>query len=265
MRNGKIYLYGLIVLVLWLFFVLAPYGFKLFPVEYEDLSIAYVSATALFTALAFGVSLYILFRQRSDVVTKTKLDFFVNILDKVKNDPLFVQARNYILSDVFNRDCKALEKTSISRKISIGDFKKLKNKKSLSISPYECVRYFCDKMDFIGIIVKEKYLDTADTALFDYYGKVIINSYKTLEPLLLNSREKEETDVFYHFTYLYNAASNRKLDIESKEIDRLLNLFEKDEKKRKEKIEKIKKKELKKSKWRFRLNKITTVITRSET
>jgi hypothetical protein len=247
-NNGKkIYTYILVILGVWLLFVLLPFVFKLFAnkfkvIEYNDLDMAYVAASALFTAVAFCVSLYILFLQRKDVVSKTNQDFFINVLDKVKNDPLFNQSRNYIFSERFRNDYKTLQKTNGNNAITLDDFKKLQNKKTIilypyediipeetaTLPPYEFIRYFCDKMDFIGITVKQQYIDTA---IFDYYGGVIIRSHKILEPLLIESRKQGNRARFIHYTYLYNAALNRKKGF-AKDFDNMIIQFKKDKRKR---------------------------------
>jgi hypothetical protein len=84
-------------------------------------------------------------------------------------------------------------------------------------------------MDFIGIIIKQQYIDTA---IFDYFGGVIIRSHEKLESLLLVSRNNNPAR-FIHYTYLCNAALNRKQDFEN-ECESMLKQIEKDKQKRKD-------------------------------
>lgn len=196
----------------------------------------YVAAGALFAAFSCWASLFLFYKQRKDLIGKTSIELFINIMDKIKNDPLFIQSRNYILSNQFNEDYASLKQYKGTDNVTIDDFNGWRNdiviledKENRLRSPYECIRYFCDKMDFIGIIIEQQYIDTT---IFDYFGGEVIASYAKLEPLLLETRkDPNKAGRFIHYTYLTNEALNKREDAR-KQLHKMNKKFRRDKRKR---------------------------------
>jgi hypothetical protein len=253
-RNKKLYACGIGIIAVWVAFLWLPHLIKApFPngypegkVCYSDLNVAYVAAGALFTGFAFYIAIAALKQQRGDVLSKTTLDVFLNVLEKIKNDPSFIESRKYISSVDFITDSAKLNEDIKDKNIEIQDFKTLERKfepegKTI-LTPDLCIQYFCDKMNYVGLILKREYIDTA---ILDYFRETIIESYRVLEPFLTASRQRKGNTYFIHYTYLYNAALNREKDFEI-ECDDMIKQFDKDKLKRKEDKLKRDMKELKK-------------------
>lgn len=181
---------------------------------YGKLEIAYVAAGALFTALAFGITFFTIMLQRNDTLRKTTLDVFTHTFYKIQDDVAFIQALSYIRNE-FNKDLKQLKDKETYKgkdgKIGIEELQHLSKKKpkgdvGKSFNPYMTVRFFCDKMDYIGILLKKEYIDEV---LLDYFGNTIIETHNILEEQLIVSRERLGNDYFPHFTWLYDRAKKR--------------------------------------------------------
>jgi hypothetical protein len=239
-KDNEHFIYPGIIILIWFAFSWLPHlikspvpnGYPKEEVIYNDLNVAYVAAGALFTALAFCVTFITLRQQRKDILSKTTLDVFLNVLEKIKNDPTFIDSKRYISSNKFMSDLAILEAKTEDKKVEIEDLLQLPNimGDNVSRSPYLYVRYFCDKMDYIGLILKQKYIDTT---ILDYFRETIIESHKILEPLLTVTRQRKDNTLFIHYTYLYNAALNREKDFIS-ECNDMIRQFEIDNKKRDE-------------------------------
>ena len=59
-------------------------------------------------------------------------------------------------------------------------------------------------MEYLGVISEEK---ASAILLMEYYGQTVIETYKKLEPLIIKTREDQNSEEIYkHYTQLYNFA-----------------------------------------------------------
>lgn len=86
---------------------------------------------------------------------------------------------------------------------------------------YERVKFFCDRMEYLGLIhytynnmgknkkntmLKDKYL------IPDYLGYDIITSYKKLAPIIQSKKRKNKGNYYFNYTYLYYVTLDREKD-----------------------------------------------------
>jgi len=222
---------GIGIVSVWGLFLCLPYFLLHFDpcllrgnnITFNELNMAYVAATALFTALAFGVTWLTLRSQRKDLVRKTTLDVFTNVFNDIQTELDFLKSKDYVFSNHFKNGLNFLEEQKGKGNVLIDDFKKLKmddqseEQKEIQCTPKkkrtnrkkfdELILYFCNKMEYIGIIVKNKYIDET---ILDYFGKTIIQSHEKLKPLLEAERTlKNDNTIFFHFSFLNDLAKER--------------------------------------------------------
>ncbi len=185
---------------------------------------SYVAAGALFTALAFCVTFLTLksqqkslLEQREDILTKTTLEVFTSTFKEILNEERFLKSKEYIFSPDFFKHLANLKKIKKDLPVTIEHFKNVvksqsgKNSKQTQNSRvYEKITYFCSKMEYLGVIVKNEYVDET---IIDYFGKTIVESYKRLGGLIENHREATGDCSYYiYYTRLYDTAKKREKD-----------------------------------------------------
>lgn len=114
------------------------------------------------------------------------------------------------------------EYKKIKRNICIEDFREIlsiskktsqENSSSnviVSCKSYERIRYFCDRMDYLGIVyhtyketVKNEKNNAEDENLIvNYFGYNITSSYCLLKPFIESSQSQEGGNHYYNFSYL---------------------------------------------------------------
>ena len=114
------------------------------------------------------------------------------------------------------------EYKKIKRNICIEDFREIlsiskktsqENSSSnviVSCKSYERIRYFCDRMDYLGIVyhtyketVKNEKNNAGDENLIvNYFGYNITSSYCLLKPFIESSQSQEGGNHYYNFSYL---------------------------------------------------------------
>ncbi|MBR1991166.1 MAG: hypothetical protein IJ986_02705 [Bacteroidales bacterium] len=231
MKKEKFKLYTIIAMVvvfmLWLLFLLIP-GSQLIAgkVVCDSVNAAYVMAGALFTGLAFAATYISLLMQNKRLKEQLEMDTLSNSISLILNSDRFRESRKYVLSKTFIKHIEILKRMKGDAPICIEDWKDLDNegndsssrdKDTNSYGNYEKLIFFCSRMEYMGIILKNKGIDNT---FLDYFGNTIILSYQRLEPYIKNSREQIGITSYFHYTYLYYLAKQREpiLEQECKDL-----------------------------------------------
>ena len=215
------------VFVIWLLFLSIPLArFITGKAILNGIDDAYVMGGALFTGLAFAVTYASLLTQNEALQEQLAMDTLSNTIDLILDSDRFRESRKYVMSMTFCNHVKLLEKIKKGDPIFIEDWKKLDsgekegnvtNEYVDSYKAYEKLILFCGRMEYIGIVLKNK---GVDYTVLDYFGTTIIESYKRLEPYIKNSRIRFGETYYFHYTYLYYLAKQRepKLKQECKDL-----------------------------------------------
>lgn len=182
-------------------------------------------ATALFTCFAVVVACKALKEDKQNFITKIRLSVFSDSMQWVVNDKKFQESQEYILdSRKFREDIKTVKQRlnmADGEDVSLADFKKVFNQ-HLTIAgrtindeevkkeeerlrkAHKKIRYFCSRMEYLGVISEEK---EVDALILKYYGRTIVDSYEKLEHIILKTRE-QQTDkrLYIHYSKLYKLA-----------------------------------------------------------
>lgn len=217
----------IIVCVIWLLFMLLPIVRLITGKEIlSGINDAYVMVGALFTGLAFAVTYGALLSQNNGLKEQLEMDNLSNTINLILDSDRFRECRKYVLSKTFCNHVELLKKMKTEDPIFIEDWKKIdigekaENTTSEyvnSYKSYEKLIFFCGRMEYMGIVLKNK---GVDYTVLDYFGNTIIESYSRLEPYIINSRIRFGETYYFHYTYLYNLAKQRepKLKQECKEL-----------------------------------------------
>lgn len=217
----------IIVCVIWLLFMLIPISRLIWGNEIlSGINDAYVMLGALFTGLAFAVTYGSLLLQNNGLKEQLAMDNLSNTINLILNSDRFRESRKYVMSKTFCNHVKLLENMKGDDPIYIEDWKKLDNngnnnsisqQNSNSYEDYEKIIFFCGRMEYLGIVLKNK---GVDFTILDFFGTTIIESYKRLEPYIKNSRMRFGETYYFHYTYLNYLATKResKLNHECKDL-----------------------------------------------
>lgn len=208
----------IIIFVIWLFFLLIPIvRFFTGKEILNGIDDAYVMAGALFTGWAFAVTFASLLMHNKALQEQLAMDTLANTINLILDSERFRESRKYVMSKTFYNHIEALRKMKDDNQedIYIEDWKKIGNdegkKKETDQAPnnyehYEKLIYFCNRMEYLGITLKNKEIDNS---ILDFFGSTIITSYKRLEPYIENSRKQNGETYYFHYTYLNYLAKQR--------------------------------------------------------
>lgn len=162
------------------------------------------------------------------MIRQINLSVFSDSMHLIMNSKTYSQSRDYIYSGDYDDDIETVKQvlnTKKGEKIGLGDFRKIvyqdlrgnkgkpideETKKRLRES-YEKIRFFCMRMEFLGVVSEEK---AADSLIIDYYGYTITTTYERLKPLIEKTRkEPNSNELYIHYTQLYNLAKESKKQI----------------------------------------------------
>lgn len=182
-------------LCLWcLFFTIAPL-FKEAKNEHT-LNTAFVAAGALFTACAFSATAWTLYYQHKTELKKTSLDIFTTVYSGMMSDPKFNSAFNYLLKYIHKESRIVKEQETIDQ-LKADKIKINTSQREVEITRYNSILYFCEKMEYLGILIYNEYLDIS---LLYNNGLNIICAYKVLENWsLIDGANRQK---YIHFRYL---------------------------------------------------------------
>lgn len=186
--------------MLWsLFFVVSEYFYTQFSCQLDT---AYVAAGAFFTALAFGGSLYIANYQHKTELKKISLEVYTTIYPGMMLDPKFNNAIKYLNENKNQQKTKSQlmhERVEFLQNIEISSTPTgtIVKKTLTEDNQYKILMYFCEKMEYLGILIKENNLDIS---LFYSNGETITNAFDVMKEWAFF--EGHDSRKYIHFRYL---------------------------------------------------------------
>lgn len=202
----------LAVFAIWLLFLLIPLIHIMTANEIlKGINDVYVMAGALFTGLAFAATYASLLIQNKALKEQLAMDNLSSVINLILASDRFRESRKYVLSKTFCHHVDILKKMKDDDPIYIEDWKKLEmeemdKESSNSYEDYEKIIYFCGRMEYLGVVLKNKGIDYT---VLDYFGNTILESYKRLGTYIENSRARFGETYYYHYTYLNYLATKR--------------------------------------------------------
>lgn len=191
--------------------------------------VLFSAATSLFTCFAVLVAYKALKEDKQNFITKIRLGVFSDSMRWVVNEKKFQESQEYILdSRKFREDINTVRhrlNLAEGEDVSLDDFKKVfnqhltvaggirndkeeKNEEERLHKAYKKIRYFCSRMEYLGVISEEK---DVDALILRYYGRTITDSYEKLERLILKTREQQiDKRLYTHYSNLYELAKGNK-------------------------------------------------------
>lgn len=204
------------------------------------LTVSFTAATALFTGIAFVVAYYNLHKQQENIREQQKrldkqqvtlikqidLNVFSDSMRLVMDSDKYNQCREYIYSNNFTDDIAAIRAIlylEATQPVCLDDFRRAnqslsrtentnekdKNMKKRLSDSYEKIRFFCMRMEFLGVVVSRE--NAAEALIIDYYGQTIIDTYGRLESLIETTRKnKDSASLYMYYTELYNKVMQKR-------------------------------------------------------
>lgn len=185
--------------------------------------VSFLSASALFTGIAFAVT-YLSLKDQKENLNKqigllekqTKMDVFSDVSEELGAED-FKECRKYINSSSYKNDIERIKQLTKKEEISLQDFKNtcyekddaynFDEKEKLYLrNNYNMIIRFCSKMEYLGFI----YYYSSTNIIVDYYGRTILNMYRRLKPLIEIKKDDKTDYIYFYFAYLYNYAEKRK-------------------------------------------------------
>jgi hypothetical protein len=188
--------------------------------------ISYILTTV--TALATGTTAVLAFFSLKNERDKKRLNVFSEsirvVMDGIKNS----QSKDYILSNKYYKDIETIKLylgKGIKEKVGLMDFEEIviydhikdglnipeeekKETKERLRKSYKKIEYFCERMEYLGILAEEK---SVRPLVINYYEQTIIKSYERLFHLIIKTRnDRNKEDLYEHFSQLYNLAIENK-------------------------------------------------------
>lgn len=178
--------------------------------------INFAAITAMATTIAAVMAFFSLKNERE----KRKLSVFSESIRTTLDGTKNTESLEYILSNKFNKDIKAVKyylDMDSNDKVGLDDFEKIvihnltkegltieDNRKEELRKSYKKIKYFCERMDYLGVVAEDK---TARRLIVKYFKQNIINTYQKLESLILKTREEQkDKDLYMNYTKLYELA-----------------------------------------------------------
>lgn len=182
--------------------------------------ILFPALSALYTGFSVIVAYRHLIEEKDSFIRQTKISVFSEIMNSLANDYKYQESLEYIISGSYDKDIDTVQKVlNVDKKeeISLDDFWKIlyKNlrsegttlsteKKTELSKAYEKIKYFCRKMDYIGVIADDEY---ASTLIIEHYGDTIKKTYEIVGNLIEKDLMSSKSEGQYkHYTSLYRIA-----------------------------------------------------------
>lgn len=180
----------------------------------------FVVITAFATAITAVVAFFSLKNEKEKKRISVLSESIRVVLDGIKNS----ESKDYVLSNKYIKDIKTIKcylGLDDNEKIGLDDFEKIVIddliKDGLNISDeekietkeilrksYKKIEYFCERMDYLGIISEDK---DNQTIILNYFRPTITKSYERLNDLIIKTRhDRNSEDLYDHYTQLYNLA-----------------------------------------------------------
>lgn len=165
----------------------------------------------------------ILEKHQETLIKQVNLSVFSDSMKFVMDSDRYNQCREYIYSNNFTDDVSEVKKILGQEIISLDDYRRANQslsrteinnesdkdmKKRLNDS-YEKIKFFCMRMEFLGVVVSRE--NAAEALIIDYYGPTITDTYKRLKSLIEATRaNKDSADLYMYYTDLYNKVEDKK-------------------------------------------------------
>lgn len=235
----------LIMMVIWIAFGIVPFLLPGIPsATISLLSVSFSAATALFTGTAFVVALFNLYKyqenineqqenyiiqqknlekQQDTLIKQINLSVFSDSMKFVMDSDKYNQCREYIYSNNFTDDVSEVKKILGQEIISLDDYRRAnqslsrteennesdKDMKRRLYDSYEKIKFFCMRMEFLGVVVSRE--NAAEALIIDYYGPTITDTYERLKSLIEATRaNKDSANLYMYYTELYNKVKTKK-------------------------------------------------------
>ncbi|MBQ2189174.1 MAG: hypothetical protein II401_11545 [Bacteroidales bacterium] len=176
------------------------------------------------TALATAITAIVAFLSWKNERAKKRVSVFSEsiriVLDGIKNS----ESKDYILSNNLYADVETAKrylglgnnvkiglddfeeivvKNRINDSLNISEEEKNKTKERLRKS-YKKIEYFCERMDYLGIIAEDK--DSREL-IVKYFRSTIIDTYERLDDIIIKTRkDRNKYDLYEHYMKLYELA-----------------------------------------------------------
>ena len=188
--------------------------------------ISYILTTV--TALATGTTAVLAFFSLKNERDKKRLNVFSESIRVVKDGIKNSQSKDYILSNKYYKDIETIKLylgKGIKEEVGLMDFEEIviydhikdglnipeeekKETKERLRKSYKKIEYFCERMEYLGILAEEK---SVRPLVINYYEQTIIKSYERLFHLIIKTRnDRNKEDLYEHFSQLYNLAIENK-------------------------------------------------------
>ena len=230
-----------IIIIVWLVFLIVPFIVYFLDSNLSTiklLGVSFSAATALFTGIAFAVAFHSLSKQQESLIKQQEnlelqqesldmqqktlikqidLSVFIDSIGLLMNNWKFNNCQDYIYSNNFLDDIKKVRKIlnmDDDCPVSLNDYRSAckifsgskdvdeSKKKSFSDS-YEKIKYFCNRMEFLGVVVSKE--EAAKELILSYYKITIKDTYNRLSSLIEATRNnKDSANLYGYYTELYN-------------------------------------------------------------
>ncbi len=172
--------------------------------------VLFPALSALYTGFSVVVAYRNLMEEKESLIRQTKISVFSEAMHLLANDNKYQEALKYLLSGSYGKDIKTVKKVLNTKKdIGLVNFWEIlyqnlrtegvvfseEDKIELNKS-YEKIKYFCLKMEYLGVISED---EVAGSLIIELYGITIIRTYNIVGALVENSNGQ-----YKHYTRLYN-------------------------------------------------------------
>lgn len=198
----------LFIFILLLWYLFCPYSYLFGCSQHKNT--AYVAAGALFTAIACWGTVGTIFYQYQTELKKTSLGIYQIIYSGMMADPKFNNAIKYLNENKNQQKTKIQlmhERVEFLQNIEISSTPTgtIVKKTFTEDNQYKILMYFCEKMEYLGILIKENNLDIS---LFYSNGETIANAFNVMEEWAFF--EEYDSRKYIHFRYLVHRIKKEK-------------------------------------------------------
>lgn len=162
-------------------------------------------------------------KQQDTLIKQINLSVFSDSMKFVMDSDKYNQCREYIYSNNFTDDVSEVKKILGQEIISLDDYRRAnqslsrteennesdKDMKRRLYDSYEKIKFFCMRMEFLGVVVSRE--NAAEALIIDYYGPTITDTYERLKSLIEATRaNKDSANLYMYYTELYNKVKTKK-------------------------------------------------------
>ena len=157
----------------------------------ERYNTIYIGLGTILTACTLCGTICAIIYQHKTILRASSLKIFSQTYNELQNESNFKKIFEYISSDssgITKMTLKEMQESFIDWE---------ENGKTIEITKFNAIEYFCQRLEYIGILVKNKYISAS---LLYPIGMKISNAYKHLNNSDFN--KELQRDRYLHFRYL---------------------------------------------------------------